>query len=77
MLLVCFRLAKDLGCPVHELTQRISWSELLHWIAYYTREADMALPPDQRPHRPTSREDAAKTLDRLFGGVAKPAKPKH
>lgn len=71
MLLVCFRLAKDLGCSVADLSQRMAWDELLHWIAYYTREADMALPPEQRPLRPRTREEAASALDRVFGVSSK------
>jgi len=60
-------LAKDLGCSVAELGDRLSWSELLHWVAYYTRESDLALPPDKRPVRPKSPEEAAKALDSAFG----------
>jgi hypothetical protein len=75
VLLVCFRLAKDLGMTVADLTQRMSWAELLCWIAYYTREADMAVPPEKRPVRPKTKEEAAQALDRLLGGRAKIAKP--
>ena len=74
MLLVCFRLAKDLGMTVAELSHRMSWDELLHWIAYYTREADLALPPEKRPMRPKSPEEAAKALDSIFKGKAKAIK---
>lgn len=74
-MLVCFRLAKDLGMTVADLTQRMSWAELLCWIAYYTREADLSLPPDKRPIRPKNKEEAAKALDRLLGGRATIAQP--
>jgi hypothetical protein len=75
VLLVCFRLAKDLGMTVADLSSRMSWDELLHWIAYYTREADLALPPDKRPIRPKNKEEAAKAIDRLLGGRAKIVQP--
>jgi hypothetical protein len=52
---------------VTELSGRLSWVELLHWIAFYTRESDMALPPDKRPARPQTPEEAAAALDRAFG----------
>ena len=69
--MVCFRVAKDLGMTVADLGQRMSWSELMHWIAYYTREADLALPPEKRPIRAKTPEQAAAALDRAFGSRAK------
>lgn len=44
----------------------MGWAELLHWIAFYQWEADQALPPDKRPIRPTTREEAVAGLFRLF-----------
>ncbi len=52
--------------PVAELVERLSWVELLHWIAFYTREADAALPPEKRPIRAKTPEQAAAALDSLF-----------
>jgi hypothetical protein len=66
-LLICFRLARDVGCTVGELSTRLTWAELMHWVAFYTREADLALPRDKRPIRPTNAAEAAMALDGLFG----------
>ncbi len=52
--------------PVSELMERLSWAELLHWIAFYTIETDAALPPEKRPIRAKTPEEAAKALDSLF-----------
>lgn len=60
--------------PVAELSTRLTWAELMHWVAFYTREADLALPPEKRPVRPNSPEEAAKALDGIFG--MKRSKPK-
>ena len=75
-MLLCFRIARDVGCTVAELADRLSWAELLHWVAFYTREEDAKLPPDKRPMRVATKEDAAKALHSMFSGIAKPkAKP--
>jgi hypothetical protein len=71
-MLLCFRVARDIGCTVAELADRLSWAELLHWVAFYTREEDLKLPPEKRVVRPGNKEEATKALDALFGGFAKP-----
>ena len=53
--------------PVADLAERLSWDELTHWVAYYAREADLAIPKDKRPARPQTPEEAAQALDRAFG----------
>jgi hypothetical protein len=70
-MLLLFRIAKDWGCPVSELGSRLSWAEFLHWIAYYQREAEQALPPDKRPKRAATKEQAAALLDQAFGPFIK------
>jgi DNA mismatch repair protein MutH len=67
LLRICFRIARDIGCTVAELGLRLSWAELLHWIALYQIEADLALPPDKRPVRPKSPEETAKALNQALG----------
>lgn len=75
-MLLCFRIARDIGCTVAELADRLSWAELLHWVALYTREEDAKLPPEKRPVRPADKKEAAHALNALFGAFAKPkAKP--
>ena len=69
---LAFRLAKDLGMPVAELAERVSWSEFIHWIAYYTWESDQAVPPEKRPIRAKNPAQAAAALDRLFGVARDP-----
>jgi hypothetical protein len=54
----------------------MSWAELLHWIAMYQIEAELALPPDKRPKRPRSKEEAAELLSQAFG-VQSSAKTKN
>jgi hypothetical protein len=75
LLRVCFRVARDIGCTVAELGQRLSWSELLHWIAIYQIEADLALPPDKRPKRPQTPEETAAALNSAFGLKTRKKKP--
>ena len=48
---------------VAELMERMSWAELLHWIAFYTREAHAALPPGKRPIKAKTPQEAAKAID--------------
>jgi hypothetical protein len=53
----------------------MSFTELLHWVAFYTHEADLQMPPERRPVRPKSKEEAAKALDSIFGiSTSKPMK---
>jgi hypothetical protein len=50
----CFRLAQILGMPVAELSERVTYSELVHWIAYVDEENELAKPPaKRRPKRQT------------------------
>lgn len=67
MLRLCFRLASQIGTTVTDLARRVSWVELTHWIAYYTWEADQALPASRRPIRPRTPDEAADAMDRAFG----------
>ena len=39
LLQVLFRLARDLGCTVADLQQRVTWIEFLHWVQFYLLEA--------------------------------------
>lgn len=66
-MLILFRMAREWGCSVAEIGARLSWAELLHWIAFYQREADLALPPEKRPKRAATKEEAAALLDQAFG----------
>ena len=52
--------------PVSELMQRVSWMELLHWIAFYTWEADQQVPPRKRPIRARTPADGIRALNHLF-----------
>lgn len=52
---------------VVDLVERLSWPELQRWIAFYTWEADQALPPNKRPIRPRNAAQAAAALDKAFG----------
>jgi hypothetical protein len=40
---------------------------MMHWIAFYTWEADQAMPPNKRPIRCRTPDEAAAALDRAFG----------
>lgn len=63
---IAFRLARDLGMPVAELAQRVSWAEALHWVAFYTWEVDQQAPPGKRPIRARTPAQGAAALDSLF-----------
>lgn len=52
---------------VAELGVRMSWPELVHWIALLQLEAELALPPEKRPKRPKSNEEAAAMLNAALG----------
>lgn len=62
-------MARDLGLPVGELGNRLSWAELLHWIALYQIEANQALPPHLRTVRPRTSEDTVLILDQVFASA--------
>jgi hypothetical protein len=47
----CFRLAHILGMPVAELSERVTYAELVHWIAYVDEENELAKPPAKRRPR--------------------------
>jgi len=50
---------------VAELVERMSWVELLHWIAFYGWEAEQALPPEKRPVRVRTPGQAKAILDKI------------
>lgn len=49
-----------------ELGERVTWQEVLGWIAFYTWESDQSLPPEKRPLRARTPEQAAAALDFAF-----------
>jgi hypothetical protein len=66
LLRICFRLARDVGCTVAELNERVSWPEFLNWMAFYLWEADEQLPPGKRPVRARTPEQGVAALNRAF-----------
>jgi len=46
-----FRLAQTLSMPVGELSERVTYAELIHWLAFLDEESERAKPPEKRRSR--------------------------
>ena len=59
----CFRLAQTLCMPVADLIERVTYAELMHWLAYLDEETERAKPPDKRRPRKRSQKELARKID--------------